>query len=227
VSLREAWEGEADDWIRFARGVDQFAWLFNLPAFLELVPPPGRLTVDVGCGEGRVARLLMERGHTVIGVDSSPTLVEAARTGDPPVDAVAADAAAMPIADSAADLAVSFMALQSVDDLGAVVADVARVLAPGGRLVAALVHPMNSVEDAPDYFTEHRYAWDGRRDGIPMTFHDVHRPLSAYFGALERAGFAVERLREPIPGPELLEVRPRAERWTHTPCFLHFGAVRA
>jgi ubiquinone/menaquinone biosynthesis C-methylase UbiE len=223
ASLREAWEAEAEAWIRFCREPDAFAWKFNIPAFLELVPEPGRLTVDVGCGEGRVARELMKRGHAVKAIDASRTLVEAARAGDPPVDALHADAADLPLEDSAADIVVAFMSLQSVDDLEGAIAEAARVLAPHGSLCAAVVHPMNSVQEAPSYFAEHSYT-DTVDD---FTFHDVHRPLSQYISALTIAGFVIEELREPTPGLELLEVRPGAERWTRTPCFLHFRARKA
>jgi SAM-dependent methyltransferase len=228
VSLRDAWEAEASDWIRFAREPDDFAWLFNLPAFFELLPPPGRLTLDIGCGEGRVARELKKRGHDVRGFDASPTLVRAAREADPEIDVQQADAVALPLEDAAADLAIAFMTFQSVDDLGACVAEAARVLGHGGRLCIAVVHPMNSVEESPaGYFAEHRYAFDARPDGIDLTFHDVHRPLSAYSEAIEAAGLLVERLREPIPGPQLLAALPRAERWRRTPCFLHLVAVKS
>jgi SAM-dependent methyltransferase len=226
VTLREAWEAEAQRWIRFAREADVYAWRFNIPAFLEIVPEPGHLTLDVGCGEGRIARLLMERGHDVLGIDASPTLVEAARGGDPPVRAVVADAAEVPVPDGAADLAISFMTLQSVDDLHAAVAEVGRALAPGSRFCMAVVHPMNSLEHADGYFDRRAYAWDGSRDGIEMTFHDVHHPLTAYFDALDAAGLAVERLREPVPPQALLEEHPSAARWTRTACFLHLRAVK-
>jgi SAM-dependent methyltransferase len=227
VTLRDAWEAEAADWIRFARAPDHFAWLFNLPAFFELIPPPGRLTVDIGCGEGRVARELKKRGHTVQAFDGSPTLVAAARDADPSIRVAVADAAALPLDDGAADLAIAFMSLQAFDDLATSIAETARILEAGGRLCAAVVHPMNSVEESPDgYFAEHRYAYDARPDGIDFTFHDTHRPLGAYFNALESAGLVVEALREPIPGPELLAARPHAERWTRTPCFLHFRAYK-
>ena len=226
MTLRDAWEGEAGRWIRFARDADVYAWRFNIPAFLELVPEPGRLTLDVGCGEGRIARLLTERGHKVVGVDTSPTLVQAARDGDPPVDAIEADAAAIPLEDGAADLAISFMTLQSVDDLVGSIAEIGRVLVAGGRFCMAVVHPMNSVEDADGYFESHAYAWDGSREGIDMTFHDVHHSLSAYFGALSEGGLVVEQLREPVPPRELLDVHPSAERWLRSPCFLHLRAVK-
>jgi SAM-dependent methyltransferase len=218
--LRDAWEAEAEAWIGFCREPDAFAWRFNIPAFLELVPPPGRLTLDLGCGEGRVARELMKRGHTVKGVDASATLVDAARGGDPPVDAAHADASNLPLGDASADIVVAFMALQSVEDLKGAVAEAGRVLVPDGALCVAIVHPMNSVEEAPHYFAEHAYS-----DTVEnFTFHDVHRPLSQYFAALGEAGFLTQVVREPVPGAELLEVRPRAERWTRSPCFLHLRA---
>src|SRR5262245_61773182 len=65
-SLRDAWDEQAENWVAWARtlGHDHFYWRFNLPRFLELVPPPGRLTVDLGSGEGRLGRRL-ESGRFV------------------------------------------------------------------------------------------------------------------------------------------------------------------
>jgi SAM-dependent methyltransferase len=227
VNLRRAWDRQAADWRRYSQEPDAYAWLFNLPAFLELVPAPGRLTLDVGCGEGRVARELIGRSHRVLGIDSSPELVEAAAHGDPPVEALVADAASVPLEDGVGDLAVTFMVLQSVDDLGGVVREIARLLEPGGRLCAAVLHPVNSARVAPSWFAEHRIAERHENEGAAITFHDVHRPLSAYFGALEAAGMVVEALREPVPGPELMARRPDAEQWTTKPCFLHLRAVKS
>jgi hypothetical protein len=95
----------------------------------------------------------------------------------------------------------------------------------GAPLCAAVVHPMNSAEEAPHYFAEHAYTDTLELEsGVSFAFNDVHRPLSQYFAALAEAGFVTEEVREPIPGPELLAVRPAAERWTRTPCFLHLRA---
>jgi 2-polyprenyl-3-methyl-5-hydroxy-6-metoxy-1,4-benzoquinol methylase len=71
VSARDIWLAEAEGWAAWARqGDDGFA------EFRALLPAPGRATLDLGCGEGRVARDLKARGHRrVTGVDAAPTMV--------------------------------------------------------------------------------------------------------------------------------------------------------
>ena len=78
-----SWEAEAENWIRWARTPGHDAYWRYREAFFALVPPAGRATLEVGCGEGRVARDLAARGHHVTGIDSSPTLLHAARRPTP------------------------------------------------------------------------------------------------------------------------------------------------
>lgn len=80
-ALSEAWDRHAEAWARWTRvpGHDVYHELLNWPAFRTLVPPAGRRTLDVGCGEGRAGRQLSAGGHRVAGIDSSPTLVRLAR----------------------------------------------------------------------------------------------------------------------------------------------------
>jgi hypothetical protein len=76
-----------------------------------------------------------------------------------------------------------------------------------------------------DYLHAFPYADTAERDGLTMTFHSQHRPLQAYFSALEEAGFLVEVLREPgIPEHALLSEASR--RWQRVPLFLHVRARR-
>ncbi len=118
------------------------------------------------------------------------------------------------------------------------IAEAGRVLAPGGRFCFAIVHPMISAgdfaSDAADaalvltepYFKARPYVDRLERDGLPMSFHSVHRPLEAYAVALETAGFLIETIREPAPDDETVRQFPRMARWKRMPCFLHVRAVR-
>ena len=230
ASLAGAWDAHAEDWIAWARSPDHdhYYWRFNRPRLLELLPEPGRLTLDVGCGEGRLARELQELGHTVLGVDASPRMAEAARAADPPIQVLVADANALPLDDGIADLAVACMSLLNIADLEGAVAEVARVLAPGGRFCFATMHPMSSHGRVGGnaYFAEQAFEETRERDGLRMTFHEVHRPLSALTRALERSGLLLEALREPVPDGDHVADHPEVARWRREPCFLHGRAVK-
>ena len=239
MSLRDEWEKQAENWIRFATtpGHDVTFWRFGLPRFLALLPEPGRLTIDIGCGEGRLPRLLRERGYSVVGVDASPSLVErAAEVG--PKRYIVADAARLPIRDACADLVIAYMSLTDVEGMGAAVADIGRVLVPGGRFCFAILHPINTAGayaqrtgDAPfviegSYLDARRVVYQTDRGGIPMTFHGMHRPLSAYTDALSRAGLLIETLQEP-PIDDTSVDEDRSEiRWRRLPLCLFVSAVK-
>jgi SAM-dependent methyltransferase len=215
VTLGDAWEEHAQDWIRWARapGHDGF-WEGTWPALQSLLGPPEGLVVEIGCGEGRVGRGLLALGHPVVGVEQSATLARAARDADPPLTVVRGDAARLPFADAVADTVVACMSLHDVDDLNATLADAARVLRTGGRLCVAMVHPFASAQDtatmhsdqvvvSEPYLEERRFDDHVERDGLEMTFVSVHRPLGAYITAFIDAGFSLRALGEygnkPIP----------------------------
>jgi SAM-dependent methyltransferase len=231
--LGEAWEGRAGEWTAWARtpGHDVHFTRLNWPAFEQLMPAPGRLTLDLGCGEGRVARDLKALGHRVVAVDASPTMVEAARAADPELEVVEADAANLPFEDGFADLVVAFMSLHDVDDMRGAVREAARVLEPAGRLVAAFVHPINSGgkfetrdPDAPfvireSYFDRRMYTDAIERDGLRMTFESRHWTLEDYVTAILDAGLVIDAIRE--------AAEPDNPRWSRLPLFLHVRALRA
>jgi ubiquinone/menaquinone biosynthesis C-methylase UbiE len=236
-SLGEGWEAAAHDWAEWARtpGHDSY-WRFHKQPFFALLPAPGRLTIDIGCGEGRVARDLKALGHNVVAVDVSPTMVEYAKTADPSMNVMVADAAHLPFDDGAADLAIAFMSLQDVDDMPGAIHEASRVLGPGGAFCLAIVHPINSAgrfesldQDArfvidTAYLEARRYQDVIEREGLRMTFNSRHWPLEAYFRALQGSGFVVEALKEPTENAESVGERVARARWQRLPLFLDLRA---
>jgi SAM-dependent methyltransferase len=219
-----AWETRAAEWARWARtpGQDVYFSEFNWPAFCAVVPDAGRRTLDVGCGEGRVGRLLAAAGHRLAGVDSSPTLVELAREAGGYEEIVCASATGLPWPPAIFDLAVAFMSLQDMDDPVAAIDELGRVVVRGGALCIAIVHPLNRPAELLDgYFDEHRVSLAVERNGIEMIFEAIGRPLETYTSALAGAGFVIEELREPRPaaGSPLAAARSR-------PFFLHLRCRR-
>ena len=200
MNLRAAWQERAGAWVRWARSpdLDSEFWQFHLPHFVSLLPSPGRLTVDVGCGEGRLGRVLAAAGHRVIGCDTAFPLVKAAAEAPQPGTAVVADAAKLPLHDRVADLVTAFMCLHDFDDMSAAVAEAARILAPDGRFAIALLHPVFTTRLTGSYADEQPYALTIDRAGQTMTYHGRHRPLTAYTTALAAAGLAIETIREPL-----------------------------
>jgi SAM-dependent methyltransferase len=240
VTMRQGWESEAQNWVQFARtpGYDHAHDETNMPALLHLLPAPGRATLDVACGEGRVGRELRSLGHRVVGIDASPTMVRAAggHAGAAPV--VLADAIGLPFRDGAFDLAVAYMCLHDIDDMPRAIGEIARVLGRSGQLCLAIPHPINTAgsfqsrdADAPfvisaSYLQAAPLRMVADRSGVRLTFHSEHRPLESYTGALEASGLLIEAIREVRPPDHLAGRDAAARRWQRIPLFLHLLAIK-
>ena len=210
--LRDRWNEHANEWIAWVRapGNPDSYGRFHRKHFMELVPEAGRLTLDIGCGEGRVARDLQADGHKVLGVDWSPAMCQAAATHpDKPMRVVVGDAAKLPLPDAAADCVVAFMSLQDIDDLAGALKEIARVLDDEKKLALAIVHPMYSTgkfsptENSNVDFVVKRSYFQSRlcisehsHGDLKITFFREHRPLATYVQALLSAGFYIEQLLE-------------------------------
>ena len=223
-ALSDAWERHAARWSQWAGvpGHDVYHERLNWPAFRALIPPPGRGTLDVGCGEGRVGRLLSAEAHRMAGIDSSQTLVGLARQAGGYEQLVCGDAANLPWKADAFDLVLAYMSLHDMENLAGAVGEIARVLEPGGRLCVAIVHPLNRpLEALDDYFSDRRFAEEVERAGLRMTFESIDRPLEAYTRALAAVGFVIEQVREPRPTAATLESSPELAKAAKRPYFLH------
>jgi SAM-dependent methyltransferase len=155
--------------------------------------PPG-VAVDAACGTGRHSLHLAARGHRVIGVDSSPEMLAAARGKLPAGDWRAGDLYQLPVADAEADLVVCALALTHVPDLAPAFAEFARVLRPGGHLVVSDARSLVEGIGRPIV------ALDEEGRAVLMRSWD-HR-TSAYLAAALPLGFAVRACLEPArPDP--------------------------
>lgn len=229
------WERYADEWITWVRTPDHDSFWFYRDQFRVFVPPPGRATVEIGCGEGRIARELTDLGHTVTAVDRSPTLLEAARRAGSAAGYVLADATRLPFGDAGVDQVIAYNMLMDVDDMPAVVAEGGRILRPGGVLTLSIVHPFTErgrfTSREPDtpfvmegsYFGRRAFEAIESRDGLSMHFAGWSHPLEDYVAAVRDAGLTIVDLREPRPDPA---DERRAIRWRRMPLFLWMSARR-
>ena len=134
------WETHAKWWIDgFTDGVD--------PEYEEQILPlaareleGSRKVLDVGCGDGQVSRLAARLGAEVVGVDPTWNCVSVA--GQRGTTVARAGAAALPFADASFDAVVACLVFEHIRDVDDAIAEVARVLQPGGRFCFFLNHPL-------------------------------------------------------------------------------------
>jgi len=163
----------------------------------------GELIADVGCGNGAYLAELAGRGHAgpVLGLDLSPGMLRAARGRAPEAGLAVTDAAALPMADGAVDVALAMHMLYHVPEPAAAVRELRRVTRPGGRVLVAL--------NGDDHLRELR---DAVGDSLPgagthlasqherLTLDAGERLLAGSFGSVTRHDFTAE-LVVPDPGP--------------------------
>jgi SAM-dependent methyltransferase len=209
----DLWEAHADWWIDgFTEGADPEYVEQILPMAVEELSGFGRV-LDVGCGDGQISRLLAGAGASVVGIDPTWNQIRIAneRGGGPAY--VRSGAAGLPFADSSFDAAVACLVFEHIDDVDAAIAEVARVVRPGGRFGFFLNHPLlqtpgsylidDHTVDPPEqywrvgpYLTEQSFVEQVER-GVYIRF--VHRPLSRYLNALADRGLVLEHMIEPRP----------------------------
>jgi ubiquinone/menaquinone biosynthesis C-methylase UbiE len=150
--------------------------------------PAGRV-LDAACGTGRHSEWLAAHGHEVVGVDASPDMLAKARAKLPQARFEVGDLAALPLPDASVDAALCALALVHLPDLRPALAELARVVRPGGRVVVSDVHPFLA---ALGWQAQFRTAAGG------AGFIRLHQHLpSSYAQAAAAAGLAVADLFEP------------------------------
>jgi trans-aconitate methyltransferase len=173
-----------------------------------LNPQPGERILDLGCGDGQLTQRLAATGARVTGADLSAEMVAAARARG--VTAEVANAEALSFADASFDAVFSNAALHWVRDHEAMIGQVHRVLAPGGRFVAEMGGHGNIAAIRVALMAAlARHGHAGREDGV-----NYYPTPESYTRRLERHGFRVDRIAL-IPRPTPLGEGGMAE-WLRT-----------
>jgi SAM-dependent methyltransferase len=234
-SARPADRAVANDYDSFAEAYTAEAeanlinGYYERPAILALAGDvAGRRILDAGCGSGPLFAALRERGAVVTGIDSSTRMLELARQrlGASAALHLADLGSPLPFADGAFDDVIASLVLHYLEDWTAPLAELRRVLMPGGRLIASVDHPFASQMQAgpgADYFATRKWSFEWTFGGhsAPMCFW--HRPLHAMTDAFTAASFRIAVISEPSPAPGARELFPaELEAKPRFLCFLFF-----
>ena len=170
--------------------------------------PSGRL-LDLGCGTGARTASFHDVGWEVTGIELSEDMLRRARERG--LDVVQGRAEALPFEDSSFDAVVSLWTHTDVDDFPAAVAEVARVLRPGGPFVYLGAHPCfvgphsrfiraeGAPELHPGYLDEGRYGADApgvSSEGLRAKVGAVHFTLGTFLRSFLDAGLTLEQFEE-------------------------------
>lgn len=172
------------------------------PAVLDLLGDvAGRRVLDAGCGSGPLVADLHERGASVAGFDASPAMIRLAqeRLGNEADLQVADLTRPLPYDDAVFDDALAVLVLHYLEDWSKPLAELRRVLKPGGRLIVVVNHPAIPPVMYPDvdYFATAPNREEYDFDGVSATLTIWYRPLSAMSESFNAAGFRISAISEP------------------------------
>jgi malonyl-CoA O-methyltransferase len=204
LGVREAYARLADGYRPEAH--NPFMQLEQATMLALLPDVAGKTALDLACGTGRYLQILRAHGAArIMGIDLSPEMLRQAR-GLAPL--ARADLRALPVADARFDVVTSGLAIGHVADLAAAVAEMARVLRPGGALLYSDFHPSARLAGHARSFTV-----GGRAFTVE---HHLHLP-EAHRAACGAVGLEIEEMRDGLsatrpPFAAVLAIRARRRR---------------
>ena len=211
-----SWEDHAQWWIDgFTGGVDPEYVEQIIPMALRELDGYARV-LDVGCGEGQIARVLQNRTSVqsfVVGVDPTQGQVDVAVERSVGEQYLRSGADALPFPDGSFDAVLACLVFEHIDALDEAISEVARILRPGGRFSFFLNHPLlqtpnsgwidDQMIDPPEQYwrigsyLDEAITFEEVEPGVRVRF--LHRPLSRYVNTLAEHGLFLEAMFEPAP----------------------------
>jgi len=194
-----------------------------------------RRVVDLGCGFGWFCRFARKAGAAqVLGIDVSENMLARARetTSDAAIVYHQADLESLVLPEGAFDVAYSSLTLHYLENLAALFAQVHRTLAPGGRFVFSVEHPIYTAPREPkwagDTWPLNRYLEEGPRttDWLAKGVIKQHRTVATYLNLLLERGFSILKIEEWGPTEAQIAEHPEWACERERPPFLLVSAGR-
>jgi 2-polyprenyl-3-methyl-5-hydroxy-6-metoxy-1,4-benzoquinol methylase len=198
--ILDAWHANAQAWERAVReGRIESRRLVTDQAIVDAVLARApRSVIDVGCGEGWLARALAAHGVQVLGVDAIASLIEAARVqGGGEFRVVSYEDLAAGALARRADVVVCNFSLLGGASVNALLAAVSGLLEPDGVLIVQTIHPL--MADITPYADGWREgSWAGCGEGFGQAAPWYFRTLGSWVSVLRSAGLNLLGMEEPI-----------------------------
>ena len=218
--------------------------LFEKPALFSLLPPlEGKTVIDLGCGYGEHCMEYVRQGAAkVVGIDISEKMLAVAKSENshPKITYLHMAMEDISSIKEKFDMASSSLAIHYVEDYRALVHDVHELLKDNGLFVFSQEHPMNTCFSKGDRWTRDE---NGRKRHANISNYGVekewestwfvdhvkkyHRMFSTVLNTLIDSGFMIEKIIEPTPTAEILEVHPEHADLLQKPDFLLVRARKA
>lgn len=209
--MSNGWEESAEAWIADIGDQGDYGRVFVLDRPMMERARAGKFkrALDIGCGEGRFCRMLRQIGIEAVGIDPTEALIAHARQRNPEGDYRIGRAEAIDFPDRSFDLVVSYLTLIDIPDVERAIAEMTRVLKPGGSLLIANLTNFNTAgmdQGWVEVAGRERYTIDNYLDERPVwvswrgiRIQNWHRPLSTYMTLLLRQGLQLTLFDEPAP----------------------------
>ncbi len=202
AKIVESWQRNAAPWTDAVRErqIESRALVTDAAIVDAVVSRSPKTVLDIGCGEGWLARALAQHGVRVTGVDVVPALIDAAsRAGGGDFRVASYDMIAAGRLDLAPVDAVvanfSLIGQESVDEL---IAAIPAMLAPNGALVIQTLHPLIATGDLPYVDGWREGSWAGFSDDFSDPAPWYFRTLETWVKLLRDSGLRLVELREPL-----------------------------
>ena len=199
--LRKSWQANAEAWtlaVRESRIPSRNAGTNQAILSVLASLPKGRL-LDLGCGEGWLARAAMEQGWTVIGIDASAALIERAKEISDAryfVIDYAQINADPNLAGKFECIVCNFSILE--EEINSFLTALRNMLRPGKALIIQTVHPWAACEEQPYRNGWREETFQGWSGGFTEPMPWFFRTLHSWFWELARANLEVLRFEEPV-----------------------------